>query len=103
MGRTSKYATFSEINMKKHIATSLFFLFGNKMFFPLQKCVKDSLSPIKIRLNFSQPESHEDTATLDVASLKQDNVLVCSAAKAVIPMYTLICLLIIIENNHIIK
>lgn len=46
--------------------------------FALQKCVIDTLSPISIKLNFSQADSETANITLNMDSKKQSAVEVCS-------------------------
>ena len=46
--------------------------------FLLQKCVKDTLSPICIKLKFSQVDSENASAILNVDSVTQVDVEVCT-------------------------
>lgn len=52
------------------------------LLFFLQKCVKDTLSPISIKLNFSQVDSERASAVLNVDSKRQAAVEVCTVTTA---------------------
>lgn len=53
--------------------------YADDSFFFLQKCVKDTLSPISIKLNFSQVDSESASAVLNMDSKRQAEVEVCTA------------------------
>lgn len=46
-------------------------LFKNTLLFSLQKCVRDTLTPISIKLNFAQVETESASAVLNVDSKRQ--------------------------------
>lgn len=49
----------------------LLYYYADEFFFFLQKCVKDTLSPISIKLDFTQDDSQSSSAVLNVDSRKQ--------------------------------
>lgn len=49
------------------------------LLFFLQKCVKDTLSPITVKLSFSQNDSESASAVLNVDSKRQAVIEVCKA------------------------